>query len=192
VPTTPTPAIPSFTDGTVVNASNLNALAANLTNLYNYNQASFISQRPAVQTKQTTGQSIPVTTDTLVNFQSATINTDNMWTASVPNTITIQHAGIYWVYAQVRYPGVTTSGFNHTCTGAILANGTAVGNAVAGCGIPGTTAGAGPSLHMGTVLNLAAGGTLFLNAWHSDTAAMTLGTDFGGSYLGAVFLTSST
>src|SRR4051812_47309331 len=99
----PTPTIPAFTDGMIVHAADLNALAANLTNLYQYNQAGFVSQRPCVIARQTSGQSIPNNTNTLLNFQTAAINTDNMWTAALPNTITIQHAGIYLLMGQIFY-----------------------------------------------------------------------------------------
>src|ERR1043165_6085029 len=117
----PTPTIPTFTDGMIVHAADLNALAANLTNLYNYNQAGFVSQRPCVIAKQTTGQTLATNTDTLINFQSAAINTDNMWTASVPNQFTIQHAGIYWLFTQTKWP---TSAAGNAVSSSILVNGT--------------------------------------------------------------------
>lgn len=188
---TPTPAIPAFTDGMVVHATDLNALGSNLTNLYNYNQARFNSQRPCVIAKQTTGQTISNTTDTLVNFQTAVVNTDNMWTASVPNQITIQHAGIYFVFSQARYPAVVSNALNQVLTASLLANGTSFANAVATMGIipPATGSGTGACF---TVVNLAANATLYLNLWQSTGGSVTLGTDGGGTYLGAIFLTSST
>jgi len=187
----PTPSIPSFTDGMLVHATDLNALAANLTNLYNYNQASFISQRPCVIAKQTTGQAISNATDTLVNFQTAVVSTDNMWTASAANKITIQHAGIYFVFSQARYPAVGSNALNQVLTASLLANGTSFTNAVATMGIipPSVGSGTGPCF---TVINLAAGATLYLNLWQSTGTTLTLGTDGGASYLGAIFLTSST
>jgi hypothetical protein len=194
---TPTPAIPTFTDGTLVHAVDLNALASNLTNLYNYNQARFNSQRPCVIASQTTGQSVPSPsvgngTDTLINFQSALVNTDNMWTASVPNQVTTQHGGIYWVFGQIRYPSLGSSGFNQVYSGSILVNGTSFTNAVATNAIPAVTAGAGPGCTVGALVNLAAGATVFFNAWQSTGAAQTLPTNGGGTFLGAIFLTSST
>lgn len=124
---TPTPAIPSFTDGTVVHQADLNALASNLTNLYSYNQGGFFTQRPCVLAKQTTGQSIPNNTHTLINMQSELIDTDNMWTASIANQITFQHAGIYLVFGQVRWP---TNAAN-VLQAVIYLNGTAVPGNVA-------------------------------------------------------------
>lgn len=189
----PTPTIPTFTDGLVVHQADLNALASNLTNLYNYNQAGFVSQRPCVIAKQTTGQSIPNNTNTLINFQSAAINTDNMWTASVPNQITIQHAGIYLLMGQIFYPQLAGATLTTNCGGYILVNGTVPGtNAVAVGGANGGQNAAGPAGNFMSLQNLAAGATVFLNAAHTYGASSTLLTTFGGSYLSAIFITSST
>lgn len=189
----PTPAVPTFTDGTVVHSTDLNALAANITNLYNYNQASFISQRPCVIAKQTTGQVVTDNTDTLVNFQSAAVNTDNMWTASVANQVTIQHAGIYLIFAQARFPALAAPTLNTFVACNILANGTAVGNTIAANNLPYTgPQGSGPANQCSTIANLAAGATLFLDVFSRSGASQTMQTNFGGSYLGAIFLTPST
>jgi hypothetical protein len=187
----PTPTIPTFTDGMIVHASDLNALAANITNLYTYNQTGFVTQRPCVIAKQTTGQILTSNTDTLINFQSAAINTDSMWTAAAPNQFTIQHAGIYFVFSQTRYPSVPSNALNQGLTASLLANGTSFANAIATMGLipPSTGSGTGPCF---TVINLAAGATLYLNLWQSTGGSLTLGTDGGASYLGAIFLTSST
>ncbi|GAA1030811.1 MULTISPECIES: TNF domain-containing protein [Amycolatopsis] len=189
----PTPTIPTFTDGQIVHAADLNGLGSNLTNLYNYLNAGFTSQRPCVIAKQTTGQSIPNATNTLVNFQSAAVNTDNMWNASQPNQLTIQHAGIYLLYSQTRYGAVANS-LSEAVTTSLLVNGTAVpGNAVSTQAQIPPSIGAGTALMCISLVNLAAGSTVYLNAWQSTTGgAITLDTAYGGTYLAAVFLTPST
>jgi len=187
---TPTPAIPSFTDGTVVHQADLNALASNLTNLYNYNQAGFVTQRPCVFAKQTTGQSISNTTHTLVNMQSEVIDTDNMWTASVANQITIQHAGIYLLFARTRWPAISGANFNLGLFSHILVNGTAVPTNVVTEGIQPMINLAGSQTVM-TMANLAVNATVYLDVWHDAGSALTLATDYGSSYFGAVFLTAS-
>lgn len=189
---TPTPAIPTFTDGTIVHATDLNALASNLTNLYNYNQASFTSQRPCVIAKQTTGQAIASATFSTVNFQTALINTDNMWTASVPSQITIQHAGIYYIFSQLRWPVMTPFTSSWAVDGYILANGTAFGNSVTGKSEIPTPNSIGSTISATTIANLAAGATLFLGAQQTTGSSRTLDTGVGGSFLGAIYLTSST
>lgn len=186
----PTPAIPVFTDGTVVHATDLNALSSNLTNLYNYNQASFNSQRPCVIAKQTSGQSLTNTTDTIVTFNSAAINTDSMWSSGAPTQITIQHAGVYWIFTQTKWP-TNATGFGYSSS--ILVNGTVVAtNAVATQLLPTFASGSGTATQCGVTVNLSVGATVFLNAWQNTGGAKTLDTAFGGSFLGCVFLTPST
>ena len=189
---TPTPTIPTFTDGTIVHATDLNALASNLTNLYNYNQASFNSQRPAVSAVQTSGQSITNSADTLITFNSAALNTDNMWVSSVANQLTIQHAGIYLLMAQVRFPSVAGGNFAWIQSASILVNGTSFANAIVTNAIVAPAGGAGPGVPCSQIVNLAAGATVYLNAFQSTGGAQTLATNAGGSFLAAVFLTSST
>lgn len=197
----PTPAVPTFTDGQVVHATDLNALGSSITNLFNYNQGGFSTQRPCVIASQTTGQSIPSISDTLVTFNTAAVNTNNMWVASQANQITIQTAGIYWLFSQIRWPSLTQSVGNISGTvgdilkavsSSILLNGTnAQTNSVATQLIPYVNTGAGPATQCGLIANLAAGSTVFLNAWQSALGSQTLPTNFGGSYLGAIFLTPS-
>lgn len=189
----PTPAIPTFTDGLVVHATDLNALASNLTNLYLYNQAGFQSQRPCVIARQTTGQTIPNNADTVMNFQSALVNTDNMWTASVPGQLTIQHAGIYLLQGQVFYiaggaPTLATNAGGYLCVNGTTASTNAVGAGGANAG----QGAAGPTANMSALVNLAAGATVYLEATHTYGSSTTLRTNYGGSYLSAVFITSST
>lgn len=190
MPTAPTPAIPSFTDGTIVHQSDLNALANNLTNLYNENQGGFRTQRDCVIATQTTGQNILNITDTLVSFNSA-LNTNNMWIGSQPNQITIQTAGIYWIFSQVRWPVIASPALTTVCASNILANGTSTANTIASNLLPFVNSGAGCSTQAGVIANLAAGAILYLDVWQSSGAAQTLQTNFGGSFMGAIFLTPS-
>jgi hypothetical protein len=184
----PTPAIPSFVDGTVVHQGDLNALASNLTNLYAYNQAGFFTQRPCVLVKQTTGQSIAHFTNVLVNYQTAAINNDNMWTASVANQLTIQHAGIYLLFAGVRWPAMAGASLNNFTAANILVNGTNAATNTVALNDRAMLSTAGGQLVL-AMANLAAGATAYVNVSHNQGGAQTLLTDFGGSFFGAVFLT---
>jgi hypothetical protein len=74
----------------------------------------------------------------------------------------------------------------------MLANGTAVSNTIASNLLPMVNGGAGCGTQCSTIVNLAAGATLFLDVWQNTGAAQTLSTDFGGTFLGAIFLTPST
>lgn len=189
---TPTPAIPTFSDGSVLSASQLNALGSNLTNLYNYNQGGFNTQRPAVIAQQTTGQAINNQTDTLVSFNSTTVNTNNMWVASNPTYLTIQTAGIYWLFSQTRWPTIGSPTLNTVCASNIMANGTNVQtNTIASNLLPFVSNGAGCGNQCGIIANLTAGTNIYLDVWQSSGATQTLATNFGGTFLGAIFLTPS-
>ncbi|TCO57115.1 hypothetical protein [Actinocrispum wychmicini] len=184
----PSPAIPSFVDGTVVHQGDLNALASNLTNLYAYNQAGFYTQRPSVLINTTSGQSVPNVTHTILNFQAAIINTDNMWTVAVPNQVTIQHAGIYWCFGQIRWP-VSAANLIQSD---ILVNGTSIpANIAVTSTLPAVNGSAGGH-HVAWMANLAVGATLFLDGYQNSGGAVTLDTFVGGSTFGAFFVTNST
>lgn len=187
----PSPAIPSFTDGSLLHATSLNALASNLTNLYAYNQGGFSTQRPAVIATQTTGQAIANSTDTLVNFNSAPVNTNNMWVASQPTQITIQTAGIYFLFATVHYPTLASPTLGTVTTTNLWLNGTSPSNTVAACEVPYMTVGGGPSPQVAYLANLAAGAVLYVDAWHTAGSTQTLIVSPYGSVLGAIFLTPS-
>jgi hypothetical protein len=183
-------------DGTVVHQADLNALAQNLTNLYGYNQGGFATQRPAALAQQTSAQTIPTSTDTLLTFNAATINTDNMWVASQPAQLTIQVAGIYILFAQTFWPGNrAVSGATPWVTMDILVNGTS-GTAVshAGCGVisSATTATPGAGLFSMIPANLASGGTVFLSCNQNYGASVPLPVSRGGAYLGAIYMTNAT
>jgi hypothetical protein len=186
----PTPAIPSFTDGTLVRQGDLNALASNLTNLYSYNHGGFRTQRDCVIVTANSA-SIAATTDTLISFASASVNTNGMWVAGSPTQITIQTAGVYWVFSQTRWPTVNAPTNSNVVASNLLANGTAVSNTVASNLVPmiATGGGAGPSNQCSTLINLAAGATLYLDVWQNASTAISTGTDYGGTFLGAIYQT---
>lgn len=190
----PSPAIPSFTDGTVVHQADLNALASNLTNLYAYNQAGFFTQRPTVLVNATSVQSITQNTDTLLNFQNAVINTDNMWTASVPNHLTIQHAGIYLLFAQWRIQAITGASLTNGLNLNLLVNGTSTTNSVSmsTTAMMNTSGSSGIGVFTATPANLAAGATVYADVFQNGGSAVNTVTDRGSSFLGAVFLTNAT
>jgi len=189
----PTPAIPVFTDGTVVHATDLNALGSNLTNLYTYGQASFNSQKPCALIRQTTLQSIADNANATMTFQTAVVNTDSMWSSGAPTQLTIQHAGIYLLQGQTFYvnvAGMTTAqtGGCYLCVnGAVPAS-----NAVAAGAANMSTSNCGPAGNVSCLVNLAAGATVFLVAVQTSGAARNTQTGFGGSYISAIYQTSST
>jgi len=121
--TAPTPPIPSFTDGTIVHQSDLNALGSNLTNLYNFCQGGFRTQRPFVIANQTVAQNIASGAGiSLLSLNTTIVNTDNMWVPSQPTQLTVNTAGVYLVIAQV----VWTNSFTGYRGIVLFVNGTTV------------------------------------------------------------------
>jgi hypothetical protein len=185
----PTPAIPSFVDGVVVHQADLNALASNLTNLYNYNQGGFNSQRPACMAIQTVTQSIANNTASLLNFNSAPVNVGTMWVASVPNQITIQAAGIYYIFGQVRYAVNGAASLGVIARGNVMINGTnPATNSVSNTDVPFMTAGNGPTAAAWFVANLAAGATVYLDTLQNTGGAISTSLLYGGSFLSCFYV----
>lgn len=187
----PSPTVPSFTDGVVLSASALNALGSNITNLWNTSNGGFRTQRDCVIATQTTGQSIANSTDALISFNGAPVNTNNMWSPSSATQITIQTGGIYWLFGQVRYPAIASPTLATVCTANLWLNGTTPGAAIAGTDIPLVSQGAGATPQVGTLRNLAVGAVLYLDAWHTAGVSLSTITGSGGCFLGAILLTPS-
>lgn len=189
----PSPTIPSFTDGSVVHQADLNALASNLTNLYNYNQGAFNSQRPAVMATQTATQSIATSTAATVSFNQAGPNVGNMWTASTPAQIVIQIPGMYYLFGQVRYDVFAGATLGIVARGNILINGTnPATNSVSNTDVPFMTAGNGPTSAAWYVANLAAGATVYLSTLQNTGGTIPTSLLYGGSFLSAFYIGSST
>lgn len=192
----PSPAIPAaLSDGTVVHATTLNAMLSNLTNLYSYLNGGFRTQRPCVIAQQTSTQSVNNQSDTLLNFNVAGVNTDSMWTAGAPNLITIQTAGIYWLFSQVRWPSLTGINQGSVFASNLMVNGTnPLTNTIATqttlATLQTTPNNAGPTPQCGVIANLAVGAVVYLDVWQNCGTQSTK-LDFGGTYLGAVWLTPS-
>lgn len=117
--TTPSPPIPSFTDGTVVHQADLNALASNLTNIYTYLLGGFRTTPPIAVIQQNNAQTFTTGTTAQVTYDTAVVNTNSMWVAGSPAQVTIQTAGTYLIMQHViwnsafsgyRFCGVTLNG----------------------------------------------------------------------------------
>jgi hypothetical protein len=189
----PSPTIPSFVDGTVVHQADLNALATNLTNLYNYNQGAFNTQRPNVMAVQTVARSIANSTETTMTYDSAGPNVGNMWIASQPTQLTIQIAGSYFIFGQVRYGTLGGATLGTVARGNILINGTnPAANAVSNTDVPFMTVGNGTTSAAWYVANLAAGATVYMSTLQNSGAAMFTALVYCGSFLSAFYIGSST
>lgn len=172
--TTPSPAIPSFTDGAIVHQSPLNALASNLTNLYNYALGGFETAPPFCIANQTSTQNVGNANYIPVSFNTTLINVSNMWVASQPSQLTIQVAGTYILWGQVIWSGNTTGyrGQAITVNGQIVPN-----NQVAGQNWPNNPGGFVASSCF-ALYRLSVGATIYNMCWQNTGG--TLATSTGG------------
>lgn len=169
--TTPTPAIPTFTDGLPAHANALNALGSNIQNLYNYTVSGFLTGPPICIANQTTGQGIATATASPLSFNTTIVNTGNMWVSSQPTQITIQTAGVYLMTAQAKFPGSNSTGDRELD---LCVNGTNVGtNCIARSDAQHTTSNYTVSLNCSQFYRLAAGATIFAVAVQNSGSTLT-------------------
>lgn len=182
--TTPTPAIPTFSDGVPAHANALNALGSNITNLYNYALGGFSTSPPFCIANQTSTQSIINGTYVTVNYNTTIVNVTNMWVASVPGTLTVSVPGTYLMWGQVIWSGNST-GYRGS---QILVN----GSSLTGQNIANNTGGFVTCQALG-IYKLSAGATIVQQGWQNVTGGGSLATATGGllnSSLAALWLSS--
>lgn len=167
--TAPTPPIPSFIDGQLLHANNLNALGSNLTNLYNYTMGGFLNAPPLCIVSQSTAQSIATNSFAPVTFQSAVVNTPTMWVASLPTTITVSVAGVYLITGQILWATTSATGGREVD---LAVNGATQANAIARSNSPGSTV-YDVAVDTTAFYRLAAGSTIQMLAWQSSGAALS-------------------
>lgn len=180
--TTPTPAIPTFTDGVPLHANSLNALGSNITNLYNYALGSFSTAPPFCIANQTSTQSIPNAAYTNISFNTTIVNVSTMWVASQPTQLTVNVAGTYLVWAQVIFSGNTAGyrGSQITVNGSVLT----------GQNMPNNPGGFVTCQALG-IYKMSSGATINSQAWQNSGAGGGLATSTGGllnSSLAALWL----
>lgn len=165
--TTPTPAIPSFTDSLVVHQAALNALAANLTNLYNFTLGSFTSAPPFCIANQTSTQSIPTSAYTNISYNTTLVNNSTMWVASQPTQLTVNVAGTYLLWGQVIFAG-NTGGYRGS---QILIN----GSSLTGQNMPNNPGGFITCQAVG-LYKMATGAVIVQQGWQNTGSALNTST----------------
>ncbi len=182
------PALPSFVDGTVVHQADLNSLVTNI-NVFADNAAGKrqASQylRPKLTLVKNTTQTAANGVIVPVNWTSASNNTDNMWTASVPNQVSINTAGLYQINFSVLFQNGLTSSGNRSIAW-ILVNGTALSNIFAGANA--SIYNNGWWLSCSAQVQLAIGATVFFAVYHEAGATATLDSGLGGPSASVTFL----
>lgn len=176
--------MPTFTDGTVPVAANLNAIATGINNLGSLLTGVAATRQviPVASCYVNTPQAIPTGADTLVTFNATTINEDFLWVPSVGHHI-VNTAGNYICWAQVNWD------YNATGIRAahMLLNGTSVGsNSVAAAsGNPANVIGniGTAFVCMSPPLALSAGAAVYLSVFQNSGGNLNLIPNESGTSL---------
>lgn len=177
--------MPTFTDGVVVHAAALTALATGV-NSINTLLTGAVAPRlyvPTATAMITSNKSISNNSDTVVTFDAAGVNNDAMWVASV-NHFTIKTAGVYWVWAQTHFTAHATG--YRACH--IMLNGTSpTSNSVAAGARNPLNANDGNFFTCVTPpLQLAVNALLYFSVFQTSGGSLNLDTTDSGSYMGLV------
>jgi hypothetical protein len=174
--------MPTFTDGTVPTAANLNTVATGINNLgvLLTGVAATRQTVPAASAYINTTHAIPTAVDTLVAFDATTINEDFLWTPS--NGFQVNTAGIYVVWAQINWD------YNATGVRAahVMVNGTSptTNSVAAGSGNTSVSAGVGTSfLCVSPPLSLAVNATVAVAVFQNTGGPLNLIPNESGTVL---------
>lgn len=182
----PTPAIPSFTDGLIVNAGNLNALGTNLTNLYSQGFGGFRTLKPICVIQLTANQSVAPSADNLIQWDAEVIDTDNMWVATGKDHMTVNTAGIYNIQLQLHW--AVENAINIRAA-KILVNGTDPTTASKAADVVvAFTNGEGPVNNCSAIVALSAGSAIYANRFQDSGNTVSLRTGFGGCHMSAEWI----
>lgn len=106
----PTFVLPTFSDGQVTFAGQLNALASNITDLYSCLQGGMRIRRPMCVARVTKeNREVPTSTDMRIGWDQVDIDTDNMWSGVESEPIRIRTAGVYRVGFQAALQPATAA-----------------------------------------------------------------------------------
>ena len=114
--------LPTFRDGVVAAAVDLNSLRTNVANFYTVamGASGHTTKKPALVLRVTGTHAVANSTDTAVIWDVADVNNDSMWAVGTPTQVTIQTAGTYKIDLTLGTSGVYNDGL--TCY--ITVNGT--------------------------------------------------------------------
>jgi hypothetical protein len=176
-------ALTSFTDGVIVRQAELNNLASNIDALCQMTTGKPASlghsSKPMALVRINANQDIPGNTDTLINWNAADYDTDNLWVPSVPNHFTVNTAGKYVIRTGVIW-NANANGGRIT---KIFVNGTANPNAVATTDISASNVFETSYTTESPAVPLAYGATVYVNTWQNGVNPLTLSSAYGGTWL---------
>jgi hypothetical protein len=177
--------MPTFTDGVVVHQASLNALSTGINNIFLL-MTGVVAPRtyvPTATAKINTPHLTANTTDTVITFDQAGVNNDNIWTAG-QQAFTIQTGGVYLAMAQANFTANNTG--VRTC--GILLNGTSVAaNSVARGSQKSPSATDLATFNAMTApMSLAPGATLYFTCWQSSGGNLNLDNTLSGAFMSVI------
>lgn len=114
------PDLPTFRDGVVSTAADLNALTANITNLYAVAMGGKTLRKPSCVLRVTGTIAMATGTDVLITWGVADVDNDLMWSSGTPTVVTINTAGVW----KIDLIAGTNGAYNDGLSTHLLVNGT--------------------------------------------------------------------
>lgn len=174
-------ALTTFVDGVVVHQADLNNLSTNIDTLCQITTgktaASGVSTKPMAMVHISADKTINNNTDTLIVWDVADYNTDNMWVGSQATQFTVQTAGKYRINVVTVWAS-NASGIRST---KIMVNGTSNANVVTSSIFP-PVSGIDTAYTTTCTVALAAGATVYLDVFQSSGSNIAVRTAFGGTW----------
>jgi hypothetical protein len=125
-------------------------------------------------------------TDTTITWQTVVSDPRSMWSAGVPNVVTVKDAGDWVLFGQQRWGGSSASRVGKT-----LKNGTnpnVAGVTQSSVTMLASTAAEGTTMGVFALTRCAVNDLLYFSGWQNSGSAQSLLVDFGGTYFGGVWL----
>lgn len=183
--TPPTPAIPTFVNGTAYHAADVNALGSNVGNLWSYTMGGFRTYKPLCTVRILGSVTVTDNAYTTLLFDTNDLQTDGMFDSylSAVNGYTglvVRTAGVYRLSMQYTMPA---GGFLTGLTeGHVCVNGQTMANAVSGCVIIGRAS------NSEATVGLSVGAQIYAVVYQHTGASVNSDSTWGGSYLTAEWL----
>lgn len=182
------PAMPRQTAFTPVSSSLLNVYATEIERVVSGTFGSLTNLgRPRVLVSLSSTVSVPNVTDTSIPWQFVVSDPRSMWSAGVPDVLTVKDAGDWLFFGQERWAASPTG----TRAGKVMKNGinpTVAGVTQSSAAVVSVNSAEGTTFSLLAFCRLAVNDLMRLNAFQSSGAPNSLQVDFGSTFFGGVWL----
>lgn len=188
MPTAPTPALVVVNDGDMLTAATLNSYGSNITNLYNFVQGGFFTQKP--MTVMTLGAARGIANNTTTTVFPAgngtTFDNFNQWNLGPTGGIAVQKAGWWRISLVVKW--APNGAGVRTCFLCVNGTNTATNTVACDNKTPPPTGLEGGGTYCQTVAHLAVGATVTPLCSQTSGGTLNVTTDFGGCSFSAEWI----